>query len=107
MGKTAVMNYVNSKIQKSEKWSAADVAASFRRLLLMCGNNGIHAANENVNKIALAGVASNSILKRNVEAGKANGINIYYPSPILCTDNAAMIMRSILPVFEGNFADIH
>jgi N6-L-threonylcarbamoyladenine synthase len=108
--KTAVMNYVNSKIQKSEKWSAADVAASFQKAVVdVLVNNGIHAAKmKNVNKIALAGgVASNSILRKEMlEAGKANGINIYYPSPILCTDNAAMIAcGAYYQYLRGNFAD--
>ena len=93
--KTAVMNYVNSKIQKSEEWSAADVAASFQKAVVdVLVDNAVRAAKmRNINKIALAGgVASNSLLRKEMlEVGKANSISIYYPSPILCTDNAAMI----------------
>jgi N6-L-threonylcarbamoyladenine synthase len=38
------------------------------------------------------GVAANSALREAMEAGcKQRGITLYYPSPILCTDNAAMI----------------
>jgi N6-L-threonylcarbamoyladenine synthase len=46
-----------------------------------------------VNKIAVAGgVASNSCLRETLQKeGKAKGIEILFPSPILCTDNAAMI----------------
>ena len=44
-------------------------------------------------KLALAGgVASNSALRASLkEACEKNGITLYYPSPIFCTDNAAMI----------------
>ena len=48
---------------------------------------------KNVNKIAIAGgVASNSSLRETLikEAAK-EGIEVLFPSKILCTDNAAMI----------------
>ena len=47
----------------------------------------------NINKIAIAGgVACNSALRETlIREGKKNNINILFPSPILCTDNAAMI----------------
>ena len=46
-----------------------------------------------MDKLAIAGgVASNGALRRGMEkACQENGIHFYYPSPILCTDNAAMI----------------
>lgn len=44
-------------------------------------------------KFALAGgVASNSALREGMrQACETRGIKLYYPSPIFCTDNAAMI----------------
>ena len=44
-------------------------------------------------KLAMAGgVASNSELRRRMkEACDKEGIRLYYPSPVFCTDNAAMI----------------
>ena len=44
-------------------------------------------------RIVLAGgVAANSMLREMMEKGCADrGIKLYYPSPVLCTDNAAMI----------------
>ncbi|HHV95134.1 MAG TPA: tRNA (adenosine(37)-N6)-threonylcarbamoyltransferase complex transferase subunit TsaD [Clostridiaceae bacterium] len=108
--KTAVMNYVNSKMQKSEEWSKADVAASFQKAVVdVLVNNAIRAAKmKNINKIALAGgVASNSLLRQEMlKAGKANGISIYYPNPVLCTDNAAMIAcGAYYHYIRGNYAD--
>ena len=48
---------------------------------------------EAIRKVAIAGgVASNSALRASMAAacGRA-GLKLYYPSPIFCTDNAAMI----------------
>ena len=44
-------------------------------------------------KLAIAGgVASNSALRAGMKAAcEKAGIEFYYPSPIFCTDNAAMI----------------
>ena len=46
-----------------------------------------------LNKFAIAGgVASNSALRAAMkEACEKRGVKFYYPSPIFCTDNAAMI----------------
>mgnify|MGYP000196641332 CR=1 FL=1 len=46
-----------------------------------------------MNKLALAGgVASNSALRKTLkEECDKNAITFYSPSPIFCTDNAAMI----------------
>ena len=51
------------------------------------------AKEHKIDKIAIAGgVASNSALRdAMIEACEANGFNFYKPSPIYCTDNAAMI----------------
>ena len=47
----------------------------------------------NKDKIVLAGgVAANSKLREMLDSQcKKRGIKLYYPSPVLCTDNAAMI----------------
>ena len=62
------------------------------------------------NKIVLAGgVASNSGLRRMMkERGKSENIKIYYPSRILCTDNAAMIgSAAYFNYREGNISDLY
>ena len=48
---------------------------------------------KNIDKIAIAcGVASNSALRKALlEEGNKKGIEVLFPAPILCTDNAAMI----------------
>ena len=61
-----------------------------------------------LNKIVLAGgVAANSSLEKTLrEACQRRGFEFYYPSKILCTDNAAMIAcRGYYQSLEKNFAD--
>lgn len=93
--KTAVINHIHKLEQNGESYNKADIAASFQEAVTdaLCSHT-IEAAKRTDNKtIALAGgVASNSALREKMaeEAGK-EGIKVLYPSPVLCTDNAAMI----------------
>ena len=73
----------------------ADVAASFQAAVVdVLTDNSVRAAKAyGCEKLALAGgVASNSALRaRMTEACEKAGVSFYYPSPVYCTDNAAMI----------------
>ena len=64
----------------------AKAAKNAEELLELAKANGVE-------KIALAGgVASNSTLRAKMEeACEKNGFTLSIPSPVLCTDNAAMI----------------
>lgn len=93
--KTAVLNYLNQMEQKNQEIVVEDVAASFQQAVLdVLVDKSFRLAKERKsNKIVLAGgVASNQGLRQMMEdRGAAEGIEIFYPSRILCTDNAAMI----------------
>ena len=93
--KTGVLNYINSEKQAGREINQADVAASFQAAVLdVIVAKTVKAAKDmDKDKIVLAGgVASNSRLREMMsEECEKNGIKLYYPSPILCTDNAAMI----------------
>lgn len=93
--KTAVLNYLNQMEQKNQEIIIEDVAASFQQAVLdvLVDKSFRLAKSKKSNKIVLAGgVASNQGLRDMMEdRGKKEGIEIYYPSRILCTDNAAMI----------------
>lgn len=93
--KSAVLNYLNQCDMKGEKYVQADVAASFQQAVVdVLVSNAMQAARDrNIKKFAIAGgVASNSALRAAMKQACAeNGIDFYYPSPVLCTDNAAMI----------------
>ncbi len=93
--KSAVLNYLNEKHMKGEEISVPDVAASFQRSVVdVLVEHSMHAVNEyGFKKFAIAGgVASNSALRQAMEEACARRhVQFYRPSPILCTDNAAMI----------------
>ena len=93
--KSAVLNYLNSKKMKEEPSVVEDVAASFQLAVIeVLVEKAIHCALEQkVDKICMAGgVSANSLLREMMqEKAKENGLELYYPAPILCTDNAAMI----------------
>lgn len=93
--KTGVLNYMNSERQAGREPNPADVAASFQEAVLdvIVAKTVGAAVDMNKDKIVLAGgVASNSRLREMLQTEcKKHGIALYYPDPILCTDNAAMI----------------
>lgn len=93
--KSSVLNYLNSYQMKGEEINRADVAASFQKAVTdVLVQNAMHGVKAyGLNKLAIAGgVASNSALRAAMkEACEKNGVEFYYPSPIFCTDNAAMI----------------
>ena len=93
--KSAVLNYLNKCRMTGEPIVEADVAASFQQAVVdVLVDNALRAAEDyHMDKLAIAGgVASNQTLRRAMEnACRERGIHFYHPSPILCTDNAAMI----------------
>ena len=93
--KSAVLNYINSAEMKGETVNKADLAASFQKAVVdALVSRAIRLTKESgMNKLALAGgVASNSALRKTLkEECDKNAITFYSPSPIFCTDNAAMI----------------
>ena len=93
--KSAVLNYLNSKKMKNEEVNPADVAASFQEAVAdVLSAKLIKAALDKKSEYAVlaGGVASNSRLRELLmQRGEQAGIKVVYPSPILCTDNAAMI----------------
>ena len=93
--KSAVLNYINGCQMKGIEYNQADIAASFQKAVTdVLVANAMHAVEEfHVDKLAIAGgVASNSALRAAMkEACEKRGVEFYYPSPIFCTDNAAMI----------------
>ena len=117
--KSAVLNYLNSCKMKAltgetrhpanmahageedylsylpEGITQADIAASFQAAVVdvLTMRTVVAAKAQGVKKVAMAGgVASNSALRSRMrELCEENGLCLYYPEPIFCTDNAAMI----------------
>lgn len=93
--KSAVLNYLNSCRMKNIPIVQADIAASFQKAVtdVLIGN-AMHAIETyHITKFAIAGgVASNGTLREGMrKACEERGVQFYHPSPIYCTDNAAMI----------------
>lgn len=93
--KSAVLNYLNQCEMKGEQVIQADVAASFQMAVVevLVGRAVAAAKKLGEERIAVVGgVAANSLLRSKMqEACEREGIRLYYPSPVYCTDNAAMI----------------
>lgn len=93
--KSAVLNYINGCKMKGEEYSREDIAASFQKAVVdvLVDHTMLAAKNYGITKISIAGgVACNSGLRDEMKSAcQKEGYSFYMPSPILCTDNAAMI----------------
>lgn len=93
--KSAVLNHINRAKMTGEEICVPDLVASFQNAVVEAlVSRAVLAAKEfDYDKLAIAGgVASNSALRAAMqEACEKEGLKFYHPSPIFCTDNAAMI----------------
>ncbi len=93
--KSAVLNYLNQCKMKNEEIIPKHIAASFQHAVVeaVVEKTFLAADALNIEKVAIAGgVAANSKLRERMRQECAvRNIQLQYPSPILCTDNAAMI----------------
>jgi N6-L-threonylcarbamoyladenine synthase len=93
--KSAVLNYINACKMKGEAYSEADIAASFQKAVVdvLVSHTMLAAEKLGIHKVAIAGgVACNSGLRQEMmDACDKKGYSFFMPSPVLCTDNAAMI----------------
>lgn len=93
--KTAVINAVHQLEQKNEKVPVEDICASFQKAAVdVLVDNTVEAArNTGVDTVCLAGgVCANTFLRASFERECAQeGLKLFYPPLVLCTDNAAMI----------------
>ena len=107
--KSAVLNYLNHAAMTGEEVNQADVAASFQKAVVdVLTEHTVAAARAHgIRNVAMAGgVSANSALRRGMEeAARREGLALYVPSPVFCTDNAAMIGVAAYHEFlRGRFA---
>lgn len=110
--KSAVLNYLNGMKMKGEAINRADVAASFQRAVTeVLAQKAVDAAKrQNMGALVMAGgVAANSALKERLrDEAQKSGLRFYFPPPVLCTDNAAMIAcRGYYAARAGRTSDLH
>ncbi len=108
--KSAVLNYLNQCEMKQMEVNRADVAASFQQAVVdVLVERSVAAAKRlGEKRLAVAGgVAANSALRKAMkEACDREGIALCYPSPVYCTDNAAMIAaQGYYEFIKGHRAD--
>lgn len=93
--KSSVLNYLNHCEMKNIQVNRADLVASFQKAVVdVLVSHAMESVSEfGFKQFAIAGgVASNSALRSAMEKACAErDVKFYRPSPILCTDNAAMI----------------
>lgn len=110
--KSAVLNYLNKAKMQNVEVNKADVAASFQKAVIeVLKDNVMETCRcKNINKIAIAGgVASNSALRETItNAASKKGIEVLFPAPVLCTDNAAMIgSAAYFNLINGKVSDLN
>ncbi len=93
--KSAVLNHINAAQMKGEPINKADIASSFQQAVIdaLMGHAKRAIEEFGATKFAIAGgVASNAALREAMKnMCEQESVAFYHPSPILCTDNAAMI----------------
>ncbi|MDR1247620.1 MAG: tRNA (adenosine(37)-N6)-threonylcarbamoyltransferase complex transferase subunit TsaD [Clostridiales Family XIII bacterium] len=107
--KTAVLNYLNTRRQAGEAVNVADAAASFQQSVVdVIVAKTLRAAEMlgETKAVMAGGVAANSLLRRALgDACREKGLRLYSPSPLLCTDNAAMVGAAAYLKYKEKGAD--
>ena len=107
--KSAVLNFLNHAEMTGETFRKADLAASFQKAVVdvLCDHTIAAAKEFGLKQVAMAGgVSANSALRAGMEeACRKAGLTLAVPSPIYCTDNAAMIgAAAYFEYVRDNFA---
>ncbi|RUM37654.1 MAG: tRNA (adenosine(37)-N6)-threonylcarbamoyltransferase complex transferase subunit TsaD [Desulfobulbus sp.] len=93
--KTSVVNQVNRYRQKNEPVPTEDICASFQQAVVdVLIEKTVRAAKNSghMRIVAGGGVAANSALRQQLDKRcQQEGLTCFLPSPVFCTDNAAMI----------------
>jgi N6-L-threonylcarbamoyladenine synthase len=94
--KTSAFNMLRKRSSEEIETRIHDIAASFQEAVVevLVKKTLLAAKNENLNRIVVSGgVAANSRLREEFakKSEEYSGSRVFFPSPGLCTDNAAMI----------------
>jgi N6-L-threonylcarbamoyladenine synthase len=93
--KTAVLNHLRRHPEAAQESHLPDLCASFQAAVcqLLVAKAAAAVSSTGCNRLVVAGgVACNSGLRRAMQHyAAAAGCRVYFPSPVLCADNAAML----------------
>ncbi len=93
--KTSVLNYLQRLDSPPDKKMIGQICCAFQTAVVdVITQKALRAADaEGLSRIVVAGgVACNSGLREKFsQLAVANGITVYFPTPLLCADNAAML----------------
>lgn len=108
--KTAALNYINSERQKGSEPNAADITASYTKVIVdaIVKKTDYIIKKYSPQQLVLAGgVAANSHIRAALEElCKKRNVTFCRPSLALCSDNAAMVAAAgYYEYLNGNFAD--
>lgn len=108
--KTSVINLAHKLEQKGEQINRDDLCCSFQETAIgMVIEKALRAVKEyNVKQVVLAGgVSANSYLREQITSKlEGTGVDVIIPPMWCCTDNAAMIAKVALRLYEKKlFAD--
>jgi len=109
--KSAVLNYINKANMTGEQICVEDLCASFQANVVesLVSRTIRCAESYGIGQVALAGgVSANRGLRNGLlKACKEKGLTCFYPEPVFCTDNAAMIAAAgYYDYLAGDFADL-
>ena len=109
--KSAVLNYINNAQMTGKEIHVPDLCASFQKTVVdsLVSRTMLVAEKYGVKNVALAGgVSANSALRRAFrKACEEKGFGCYYPEPVFCTDNGAMIAAAgYYDYLAGDLADM-
>ena len=109
--KTAALNYINTVTQQGKEPDAANIAASYTRVIKEAITEKVQKAIEQTGykRIVLAGgVAANSHIRKSLsELCEKEGASLTVPPIDLCGDNAAMVAAAgYFEYLEGRFSDV-
>ena len=108
--KTAALNYINSERQKGSEPNAADITASYTKVIVdaLVKKTSLAIEKTDTKRLVLAGgVAANSHIRAALDTlCKDKGVEFYRPSLSLCSDNAAMVAAAgYFEYLRKNFAN--